>query len=281
MIPRILQHVLLAAAIVFSLTYSNAAAESISVSTKPLHALVASIAGKQTPPVLIIDGITSIHHMSLKPSIIRKLHKAKTVIWMGADIEPYIENSLKAVPSNTLLHDLSSHLINPDIHWWTNPQQAILLIKPLTDIIIASDPENRSEYRSNATMLIQRLNEMRSEIRNSLARFSHTRFLTLHNAYDGFNSSFGLTGGKAIEHNGTVGAKTIAGLRKELLQTNIPCVFGEAGENSAILNALLEGTNTRTGTLDAMGNNLAAGPQFYENLIRQIADTYLTCFSAK
>lgn len=264
-----------------SLVCSNAAADSISVSTKPLHALVASIVGKQSSPELIIGGITSIHHMSLKPSVIRKLHKAKTVIWMGADIEPYIENALEAVPANTVIHDLSVHLISPDIHWWTNPQQAVLLIKPLTEIIIENDPENRSEYQSNATGLIQRLNEMRSEIRNSLAQFSHTRFLTLHNAYDGFNSSFGLTGGKAIEHNGTVGAKTIATLRKELLRTDIPCVFGEAGENSAILNVLLEGTKARTGTLDAMGNNLAAGPGFYENLIRQIADTYLACFSAK
>lgn len=264
-----------------SLAGSSAAADSISVSTKPLHALVAGIVGKQASPELIIDGITSIHHMSLKPSIIRKLHKAKTVIWMGADIEPYIENALKAVPADTVIHDLSSHLISPDIHWWTNLQQAALLIKPLTEIIIEGDPENRSEYQSNAAELIQRLIKMRSEIRNSFARFSHIRFLTLHNAYDGFNSSFGLTGGKAIEHNGTVGAKTIAGLRKELLQTDIPCVFGEAGENSAILNALLEGTKARTATLDAMGNNLAAGPEFYENLIRQIADTYLKCFSAK
>lgn len=264
-----------------TLAWSNAAAESISVSTKPLHALVAGIVGKQQPPVLIIDGINSIHHMSLKPSIIRKLHKAEVVIWMGPDIEPYIENSLKAVPANTVIHDLSPHLINPVIHWWTNPQQAALLIKPLTEIIIKSDPENRSVYQSNAKELIQRLNEMRLEIRNSLAQFSHIRFLTLHNAYDGFNSSFGLTGGKAIEHNGTVGAKTISTLRKELLHTNIPCVFGEAGENSAILIALIEGTKARTRTLDAMGNNLAAGPQFYENLIRQIADTYILCFSAK
>lgn len=264
-----------------SLACSNAAAESISVSTKPLHALVAGIVGKHDSTELIIDGIRSIHHMSLKPSIIRKLHKAKIVIWMGARVEPFIENSLKAVPANTVIHDLSPYLVSPDINWWTNPQQAALLIKPLTEIIIESDPENRSEYLSNATGLIQRLNEMRSEIRNSLAQYSHTRFLTLHNAYDGFNSSFGLTGGKAIEHNGAVGAKTIAMLRKELLHTDIPCVFGEAGENSAILNALREGTKTQIGMLDAMGNNLAAGPQFYENLIRQIADTYLACFSEK
>lgn len=264
-----------------ALACSNAAANSISVSTKPLHALVAAIVGKQNPPELIIDGIRSIHHMSLKPSIIRKLHNARTVIWMGAGIEPYIENSLEAVQANIVIHDLSSHLISPDVYWWTNPQQAALLIKPLTEIIIENDPDNQSEYRANANKLIQRLNEMRLEIRNSLAQFSHARFFTLHNSYDGFNSSFGLTGGKAIERNGTVGAKTIAGLRKELLHTNISCVFGEAGENSAILNVLLEGTKARMGTLDAMGNNLAAGPEFYENLIRQIADTYMSCFSAK
>lgn len=264
-----------------SLACSNAAADGISVSTKPLHALVAGIVGKHSSAMLIIDGITSIHHMSLKPSIIRKLHNSKIVIWMGPDIEPYIENSLRAVPTTTAIHDPSSHLTSQDVHWWTDPRKAISLIKPLTDIIVENDPDNQSEYESNAATLILQLNEMRSEISDSLSPFSKTRFLTLHNAYDGFNSSFDLTGGNAIEHNGTVGAKTIATLRKELRKTSIPCVFGEAGGNSAILNALLEGTKTRTGTLDAMGNNLAAGPQFYENLIRQIADTYLSCFNAK
>ncbi|PCI05570.1 MAG: hypothetical protein COB78_02955 [Hyphomicrobiales bacterium] len=264
-----------------ALPYGKAVANDISVSTKPLHSLVASITGKNASPMLIIDGITSIHHMSLKPSTIRKLHRANAVLWMGADIEPYIENALDSVPNTTQIHDLSSHLIKQNVYWWTNPQQAIALISPLTELIIATDPENKSNYQKNAENLVQQLKTMNSEIKASLSPFSNAHFMTLHDTYRGFNSNFGLKEGNAIEQNGTVGAKTLVKLRKEIKQTDIPCVFGEAGENSAILGTLIEGTTAKLGTLDAMGNNLAAGSMFYENLIRQIADTYLACFSAK
>lgn len=263
------------------LSHNSANANDISVSTKPLHSLVASITGKNASPVLIIDGFTTIHNTSLKPSIIRKLHGAKIVLWMGKEIEPYIEKSLKALPDTTVIHDVSSHLVTKNVYWWTNPQQAIALIMPLSKLIITADPENKSDYQKNAENLIRQLKTMSSEIKTSLAPFSDTRFLTQHDTYRGFNSSFGLTGGKAIERNGAVGAKTIAKLRNELKHQDISCVFGETGENSAILTALLEGTKTRIGTLDAMGNSLAAGSVFYETLIRQIADAYLTCFRAK
>lgn len=264
-----------------ALSYGKAVANDISVSTKSLHSLVASIVGENTPPMLVIDGITSIHHMSLKPSTIRKLHRSKVVIWMGADIEPYIENALDAVPDTTAIHDLSSHLITQNVYWWTNPLQAIALIAPLTELIIASDPENKSEYQKNAGDLRLQLKSMSQEIKTSLVPFSNTHFMTLHDTYRGFNSNFGLQKAKAIERNGTVGAKTLTQLRNQIKHTNTPCVFGEAGENPAILRTLIEGTTAKLGTLDAMGNNLAAGPRFYESLIRQIADTYLTCFSAQ
>lgn len=278
---KIFSRFIVAAIVMVALTHGKAIANDISVSTKPLHSLAASIIGKNAPPTLIIEGIRSIHHMSLKPSIIRKLHGAKVVVWMGADIEPYIENALDAVPDSIAIHDLSSHLINKNVYWWTNPQQAIALIAPLTKLIIASDPDNKSEYQKNAENLILQLKSMSQEIKTSLAPFANTHFMTLHDTYRGFNSNFGLQQGKAIERNGAVGAKTLAKLRHETRQSNMRCVFGEAGENPAILNTLLEGTSVKIGTLDAMGNNLAAGPRYYENLIRQIADTYLACFSAK
>ncbi|MFK5979477.1 MAG: zinc ABC transporter substrate-binding protein [Rhizobiaceae bacterium] len=271
----------LAAIFMMAPASSKAVANDISVSTKSLHSLVAGITGNNARANLIIDGVTSIHHMSLKPSTIRKLHTAKLIVWMGAGIEPFIENALNAVADTTTIHDLSPHLITQNVYWWTNPAQAIALIAPLTELIIATDPKNKSQYEKNAKNLLLQLNSMILEIKASLAPFSDTHFMTLHDTYRGFNSNFGLQNGKAIERNSAVGAKTLTKLRKEIRRTNVACVFGEVGENPAILNTLLEGTSTKVETLDAMGNKLVAGPQFYEDLIRQIADTYLTCFRTK
>ena len=277
---RKIPYLFLLAIVALFYTYGARAADNFNVSTKPLHSLTASIMEGVSVPTLILRNTKSLHHVSLLPSTIRKLQSADFIVWMGPNIEPYLEKALNAVPTTKKTYDLGEFASN-DIHWWSDPALAIALIAPLSQFIIEHDPENKTAYQANATALTAQLEKLISEVSSEFLPFSEIRFLTVHEVYNRFNARFGLPGGESIEHNGVIGAKTIARLRKELLQSNVQCVFGEAGENSAILTTLLEGTTAKSAILDGLGSELAAGPSFYEKLIRQIANTYVTCFNAQ
>ena len=64
---------------------------SIVVSIKPLHSLVAAVTRGVTDPVLLFEGFSSPHTAQLKPSMMRTLHSADLLVWVGAGIEVFLE----------------------------------------------------------------------------------------------------------------------------------------------------------------------------------------------
>ena len=80
------------AAATFLLAGSSALAEpSVVVSIKPLHSLVSSVMEGVATPGVIVDGATSPHTHSLRPSKARDLEKADLIVWVGPQLEAFLE----------------------------------------------------------------------------------------------------------------------------------------------------------------------------------------------
>jgi len=83
--------------LVFSLISSANAEVKVVTSIKPIHSLVSYIMDGVGKPDVIVDGYNSPHGFSLKPSHAKMLENADLVIWVGEDLEAFLEKPLQTI----------------------------------------------------------------------------------------------------------------------------------------------------------------------------------------
>jgi zinc transport system substrate-binding protein len=67
---------------------------------KPLHSLVANVMDGVGEPSLIIEGSTSPHSFTLKPSHAKLLEEADLIFWIGEGVETFMERPLESIVKN-------------------------------------------------------------------------------------------------------------------------------------------------------------------------------------
>jgi len=92
--------------ILFSYLSSSKAEIQVVTSIKPLHSLASMIMQGVGEPKLIVDGNTSPHNFSLKPSHAKILQTADIVFWIGEDIETFLEKSLSSLSKKAKVIEL-------------------------------------------------------------------------------------------------------------------------------------------------------------------------------
>lgn len=77
------------------------AAPEVVVSIKPLHSIVSSVMDGVGEPKLIIEGSTSPHDFSLRPSQAKNIQDADLVVWIGKGLEIPLIKALETIPQDT------------------------------------------------------------------------------------------------------------------------------------------------------------------------------------
>lgn len=208
------------------------AAESpeVVVSIKPIHSLVSSIMeGVATPTLLVKKG--SPHAYTLRPSEARALANADLVIWVGHEMESFLEKPLQTVAVNaqklalaeqlepSLLktrsgtewddhdddhhdedggdhdeheHEAGHHHGVMDLHLWLDPKMAQKIVVESTKKLIEIDPEHAVQYQANADKLTMRLTTLDENLKQKLAPVKTVPYLAFHSAYQYFEAAYGL-----------------------------------------------------------------------------------------
>ena len=79
-------------------------------SIKPIHSLVSYVMDGVGKPDVIVDGYNSPHGFSLKPSHAKMIENADLIIWVGEDLEAFLEKPLNTIAKkavNIEIMDLS------------------------------------------------------------------------------------------------------------------------------------------------------------------------------
>jgi zinc transport system substrate-binding protein len=166
-----------------------------------------------------------------------------------------------------------------DSHVWLSPENAALWLGIIADQLSAVDPENAETYKSNASAGRAELDTVVSEVRSVLDPLKDRRFIVFHDAYQYFESSFGLqaSGAISLSDASDPSAARIAEIQARIAQEGIDCVLAEPQFNPGLVETVLNGTNAKTGILDPLGSALEPGPDFYPNLIRTLAASLAEC----
>lgn len=73
------------------------AAPEVIASIKPVHSLVAGVMEGVGEPALILEGASSPHAYSLRPSTARTLQEADLIVWIGPDMEAFLEGPVATI----------------------------------------------------------------------------------------------------------------------------------------------------------------------------------------
>jgi len=91
--------------IVFTFLAINSIAKAeikVVASIKPIHSLASYVMDGVGKPDIIVDGYNSPHNFSLKPSHAKMIEKANLIIWVGEDLETFLEKPLKTISKDAV-----------------------------------------------------------------------------------------------------------------------------------------------------------------------------------
>ena len=88
--------------------HAPAAAEPprVVVTIKPIHAIVAGVMRGVGDPVLLLAKGTSPHDHAMRPSDARKLRDAELIVWVGDELESFLDKPLRALPKGAAVVEL-------------------------------------------------------------------------------------------------------------------------------------------------------------------------------
>ena len=312
---------LLAAGIVLSAVLAGsphgAAAEpSIVASIAPIHGLAAAISEGVARPRLLLPAGASPHSFSLRPSDARAVNRADLVVWVGPALENFLERplgilagkdhllTLTSLKSLTLLkargtdrddhepghgHNLGSdrhdhadpHGIDP--HLWLAPANARAIATAIAERLIRLDAPHATNYRTNLTRTLVRIDRTERDIAVLLAPVQKTRFMTFHDAFQYFERAFGLNsaGWIAVDAARRPSAKRLSALRRTLRDSQARCLFSEPQFPSALMGTVAEGADIRTATLDPLGADIDPGPTHWDGMMLALGRSFRECLLSR
>ena len=279
----------------------------VAVSIKPVHSLVSSLMRGVGQPELIVSASGSPHGYNMRPSEMRTLQNAALIVWIGPELETFLDRPLKSRARRdsvlTLLTDVDRLKILPareggaweepeknehshahaqkDPHIWLSPDNARTIADAVLARLLNLDPKNSRIYRANHAALIARIDALAKRLTTLLESLSNRNYIVFHDAYQYFEESFRLTpiGALAVDPDRRPGARRLAQLRNRIINSSVSCIFTEPQFEPRLVETLTEGTPVRVGVLDPLGADLEPGPELYFQLMVRMADSLVNCLS--
>ncbi len=315
MIGRIMLHknTLLFAALSAALLSSatQAANAAVVTSLKPLGFIASAIAdGVTETQVLLPDGASE-HDYSLRPSDVKRLQGADLVVWIGPEMEAFMEKSVSNIPDAkqvtiAQLNDVKPLLMKGaddddddhdhdhehgekgdahhhhgdyNMHLWLSPEIARASAVAIHEKLVELMPQSRAKLDANLKDFEAQLATTDKQVGNELAPLKGKGYFVFHDAYGYFEKHYGLTplGHFTVNPEIQPGAQRLHEIRTQLVEQKATCVFAEPQFRPAVVEAVARGTSVRMGTLDPLGTNIKLGKTSYSAFLNQLANQYASC----
>ena len=125
------------------------------------------------------------------------------------------------------------------------------------------------------------MEKLDTEIETRLKDIKTKPYIYFHDAFQYFEKTYGLNGVGTIsvEPDESPSPKRLSEIRKKIRETNTSCVFKEPQFSDRVINAVVDQTAARIGTLDPLGAEIDSGPEMYFTLLRNVANNLHSCLS--
>lgn len=263
---------------------TQAADAAVVASLKPLGFIASAIAdGVTDTQVLLPDGASE-HDYSLRPSDVKRLQGADLVVWVGPEMEAFMEKSVRNIPDNKQVTiaqladvkpllmkgadddedehahtgadeekgDVHHHHGEYNMHLWLSPEIARATAVAIHEKLVELMPQSRAKLDANLKDFEAQLAATDKQVGNELAPLKGKGYFVFHDAYGYYEKHYGLTplGHFTVNPEIQPGAQRLHEIRTQLVEQKATCVFAEPQFRPAVVEAVARGTSVRMGTLD-------------------------------
>ncbi|BFM10005.1 zinc ABC transporter substrate-binding protein ZnuA [Simiduia litorea] len=270
-------------------------AAKLVVSIEPLAMLVEPLLGPNDSLHVLLKPNTSPHHYSLKASDMRALQQADLILWVGPDLEQFLQKPLATAPASLQLDQLlnltwptvpgqadSLHAhahITRDPHLWLNPDNAAIVAAAVAQRLAAIAGADGAAVQARLAVMMTRLAAIGAELEIMLGDLRGVQFMVYHQAYGHWNQRFGLSQLSAVSltPEQKPGARHIYQLKAQAKQAQ--CLVAEAFYDNQSTQQLAKELGLPLVLLDPLGTNVASGEHRYETLLRNLALDMKSCLN--
>jgi ABC-type Zn uptake system ZnuABC Zn-binding protein ZnuA len=182
------------------------------VATIPvLKDLTEQVGGPHVRVTSLLSGYENEHTYSPKPSDLVAIRKARLLFEVGIGLEVWVSSLVKNAGSASLrvvttskgiallrdrpAHDGAAHAGEEDErgnpHVWMDPENAMTMMRHITEALIQADPAHAMEYRTNQASYLRKLDQLRGSLSDRITRVADRRFIAHHPAWPYFARRFG------------------------------------------------------------------------------------------
>jgi zinc transport system substrate-binding protein len=166
-----------------------------------------------------------------------------------------------------------------DGHVWLDPRNGVAIVREIARALSEAAPSQAAKFEANAAAAITEIESTSREIADELAPVKDKPFVVFHDAYQYFESRFGLAAAGSITVSPDVqpSAKRLGEIRRKIKDLNVTCVFAEPQFKSKLVATVVEGTGAKSGTLDPEGASVEPGPGAYVTLLHNLGRDLKQC----
>ena len=288
---------------------------AVVASLKPLGFIASAIAdGVTETQVLLPDGASE-HDYALRPSDVKRLQNADLVVWIGPEMEAFMQKSASKVPAGNKVTiaelsgvkpllmkgsdddehehehshgddekgDSHHHHGEYNMHLWLSPEIARLSAVAIHEKLVELMPQSRAKLDANLKDFEAQLAATDKQVGNELAPLKGKGYFVFHDAYGYYEKHYGLTplGHFTVNPEIQPGAQRLHEIRTQLVEQKATCVFAEPQFRPAVVEAVARGTSVRMGTLDPLGISIKLGKESYPQFLAQLTHQYASCLKGE
>lgn len=277
----------LALLITFLLAPLAEAKPQLLVSLKPIALIAKEVAGADADVQTLLPVTASHHDYPLKTSDYARLKAADLVVWVGPELESFLQKPLAGLPPEKVIAIYSLSELNwpaqslgepeRDPHVWLDPRNAVVIAEKITQELVRIDPQHAAQYRKHLQMFATDTRELDSKIAASMTPLQGKGFAVYHEGYSHFVQHYGLLqlGYVTFTPEQKPGAKHLHQLREKLVDKG-KCLFLEPQNDQQSSRDLAQELHLKLGQLDIIGNQSVTR---YAQLMEQIAAGFSACLA--
>ncbi|MRS16157.1 zinc ABC transporter substrate-binding protein ZnuA [Enterobacteriaceae bacterium RIT691] len=284
---------------------------AVVASLKPIGFIASAIADGVTDTQILLPDGASEHDYSLRPSDAKRLQNADLVVWIGPEMEAFMDKTATAFPDSKKVTiselpgvkpllikgaddddhdhdhehagsekgDEDHHHGEYNMHLWLSPEIARLSAVAIHDKLVELMPQSRAKLDANLKDFEAQLAATDKQVGNELAPLKGKGYFVFHDAYGYYEKHYGLTslGHFTVNPEIQPGAQRLHDIRTQLVEQKATCVFAEPQFRPAVVEAVSRGTSVRMGTLDPLGTSIQPGKSSYMAFLTQLANQYASC----
>ncbi len=208
--------------------------------------------------MLLPDGASE-HDYSLRPSDVKRLQNADLVVWIGPEMEAFMDKSTQSIAANKKVTIAELDGVKPllitgadddddhhghghgaaekgdgdhhhgiyNMHLWLSPEIARLSAVAIHDKLLELMPQSRAKLDSNLQQFETALAATDKQVSNELAPLKGKGYFVFHDAYGYFEKHYGLTslGHFTVNPEIQPGAQRLHEIRTQLVEQKATCVL--------------------------------------------------------